>query len=69
VPDARCIESKSLKLYLFSYRNEGVFMETLTNRILDDLTAACAPLEMEVIGDFAARGGVTISVTARYTRK
>lgn len=68
VPDARCIESKSLKLYLFSYRNEGAFMETLTNRILDDLRAACDPLEMEVIGDFVARGGITISVTADYRR-
>ena len=68
VPDTRCIESKSLKLYLFSYRNEGTFMETLTNRILDDLTRACDPLEMEVIGDFAARGGVTISVNASFRR-
>jgi 7-cyano-7-deazaguanine reductase len=68
VPDARCIESKSLKLYLFSYRNEGAFMETLTNRILDDLTRACQPLEMDVTGDFAARGGITITVTASYRR-
>jgi len=68
VPDARCIESKSLKLYLFSYRDEGTFMETLTNRILDDLTAACSPLEMEVTGDFAARGGITIAVTATYKK-
>lgn len=68
VPDARCIESKSLKLYLFSYRDEGTFMETLTNRILDDLTAACQPLEMEVTGQFAARGGITIDVTATYRR-
>jgi len=69
VPDARCIESKSLKLYLFSYRDEGAFMETLTNRILDDLVAACQPLEMEVTGDFAARGGITISVTARHRKE
>lgn len=68
VPGDRCIESKSLKLYLFSYRDEGTFMETLTNRILDDLTAACDPLEMEVTGDFAARGGITITVTAQYKR-
>ncbi len=68
VPDGQCIESKSLKLYLFSYRNEGAFMETLTNRILDDLVAACAPLEMDVTGDFAARGGITISVTASYLK-
>jgi 7-cyano-7-deazaguanine reductase len=68
VPDARCIESKSLKLYLFSYRDEGTFMETLTNRILDDLTAACDPLEMEVTGDFLARGGITIAVSANYRK-
>jgi 7-cyano-7-deazaguanine reductase len=68
VPDASCLESKSLKLYLFSYRNEGTFMETLTNRILDDLTRACDPLEMEVTGDFAARGGIFITVTASYQR-
>ena len=68
VPGERCIESKSLKLYLFSYRDEGTFMETLTNRILDDLVAACAPLKMEVTGDFAARGGITIAVSAHYER-
>jgi 7-cyano-7-deazaguanine reductase len=68
VPDQLCIESKSLKLYLFSYRDEGTFMETLTNRILDDLVEAASPLEMEVTGDFAARGGITISVTATYQR-
>ena len=68
VPDALCIESKSLKLYLFSYREEGTFMETVTNRILDDLVEACSPLEMEVVGAFAARGGITITVTASYTK-
>ena len=68
VPDALCIESKSLKLYLFSYREEGTFMETVTNRILDDLVEACSPLEMEVVGAFAARGGITITVTASYKK-
>ncbi|OLN28839.1 NADPH dependent preQ0 reductase [Desulfovibrio sp. DV] len=68
MPDTLCIESKSLKLYLFSYRDEGTFMETLTNRILDDLVEAASPLEMEVTGDFAARGGITISVTATYQK-
>lgn len=66
VPDRLCIESKSLKLYLFSFRSEPSFMETLTNRILDDLVQACAPREMTVIGDFRARGGVTIRVEARH---
>jgi 7-cyano-7-deazaguanine reductase len=64
VPGARCIESKSLKIYLFSYRGEPAFMETLTNRILDDLWAACEPAQMTVTGEFAARGGLAIAVTA-----
>jgi len=64
VPDKLCIESKSLKLYLFSYRDEGTFMETVTNRILNDLVEACSPRSMEVTGDFAPRGGIAISVTA-----
>ena len=68
VPDKLCIESKSLKLYLFSYRDEGTFMETVTNRILDDLVEVCQPLEMDVTGDFAARGGITISVTATFRK-
>ena len=68
VPDKLCIESKSLKLYLFSYRDEGAFMETLTNRILDDLVEICQPHHMEVTGDFAARGGITISVTATFDK-
>jgi 7-cyano-7-deazaguanine reductase len=69
VPDKRCVESKSLKLYLFSYRDEGTFMETVTNRILDDLVELCQPREMVVTGDFAARGGITISVTATYRKE
>jgi len=67
-PAARCIESKSLKLYLFSYRDEQTFMETLTNRILDDCVAACAPRQMSVTGDFKARGGIAIRVEATYER-
>ncbi|MEZ5318987.1 MAG: preQ(1) synthase [Vicinamibacterales bacterium] len=67
-PEATCIELKSLKYYLLGYRNEGVFYETLTNRILDDLVAACAPREMTVTGAFTARGGITTTVTARKDR-
>ncbi|MBF0481574.1 MAG: NADPH-dependent 7-cyano-7-deazaguanine reductase QueF [Desulfovibrionaceae bacterium] len=63
-PGKTCLESKSLKIYLFSYRSEPAFMETLTNRILDDLWAACEPVEMTVTGEFAARGGVRITVEA-----
>ena len=66
VPDARCIELKSLKYYLLDYRNKGVFYEALTNQILDDLVAACAPVRMTVVGDFTARGGITTKVTAEY---
>lgn len=66
VPDARCIELKALKYYLLGFRDRGVFYERLTNRILDDLVAACAPRRMVVVGDFSARGGITTTVTARY---
>ena len=64
VPDGRCIELKSLKLYLWSYRNEGTFHEAVTNKILDDLGDACDPRAMEVIGDFWVRGGIHTRVTA-----
>ena len=66
VPDARCIELKALKYYLLAFRDHGVFYERLTNQILDDLVAACAPRRMVVVGDFSARGGITTTVTARY---
>ena len=58
VPDARCVELKSLKLYLWSFREEGAFHEDVTNRILDDLVAALAPREMEIDADFNVRGGI-----------
>ena len=64
VPDQRCIESKALKLYLFSYRNFNTFHESAVNRILTDLAAACAPRWMEVRGDFMPRGGIAIHVRA-----
>ena len=66
VPGPRCIELKSLKLYFWSYRNEGVFFEAATNRILDDLVAACDPVEMTVIGRFNVRGGIAHEITATY---
>lgn len=68
VPDRLCIELKSLKLYMFSYRNEGIFHETVTNQILDDIVAACQPIRAEVKGDFNVRGGITTVVTARYEK-
>lgn len=66
VPDRSCLELKSLKYYLLQFRNEGVFYEALTNRILDDLVTACAPRRMTVIGQFTPRGGIRTSVTATY---
>jgi 7-cyano-7-deazaguanine reductase len=64
VPDALCIELKSLKLYLWSYRDEGAFHEAVVNRILDDLVAACSPRRMTVEGDFRVRGGIRTTVRA-----
>ncbi len=64
-----CIESKSLKLYLFSYRNHNTFHEVAVNTILDDLVRACAPRWMEVKGVFRPRGGIAITATARHGRE
>ena len=66
VPDRLCIESKSLKLYLFSYRNHGIFYEAAVNRILDDIVKACKPRFATVTGSFTARGGIAITVEATY---
>jgi 7-cyano-7-deazaguanine reductase len=66
VPDQICIELKSLKLYLWSYRNEGAFHEAVINKILDDLVAACRPRRMTVVGDFNVRGGIHTTVTSAY---
>ncbi len=64
VPDALCIESKSFKLYMVAYRGFGGFMETITNKILDDLAAVCRPRWMQVVALWNARGGTAITVTA-----
>jgi 7-cyano-7-deazaguanine reductase len=66
VPDRLCIELKSLKLYLFSFRSRGIFYEAVVNAILDDLVAACAPRRMEVRGDFRVRGGISSTVVAHH---
>ena len=63
-PAETCIELKALKYYLLSYRNQGICYEAATNKILDDLVAACSPRKMTVTGAFTARGGITTSVTA-----
>jgi len=60
------VELKSLKLYLQRYRNEGIFYEHVTNRILDDLAAICEPQSMTVEAAFSARGGITTTVTATF---
>jgi 7-cyano-7-deazaguanine reductase len=66
VPDRLCVESKSLKFYLASYRNERAFNEAVTNRILDDFVKACAPREAIVTAQFSARGGIALTVLAEY---
>jgi 7-cyano-7-deazaguanine reductase len=66
VPDRLCLELKSVKLYLWSFRNEGAFHEEVINRILDDLTSACRPRKMTVIGDFNVRGGIHTVITAEH---
>jgi 7-cyano-7-deazaguanine reductase len=66
IPDKLCVESKSLKFYLASYRNEHAFNEAVTNRILDDFVKACAPREAIVTAQFSARGGIALTVRAEY---
>ncbi len=66
VPAATCIELKSLKLYLFAFRNRGIYYEHSINTILDDLVAACRPRTMRVVGQFTPRGGISTRVTATF---
>lgn len=66
IPNEKCIELKSLKLYLWSYRDEGAYHEAVTNKILDDLVSACHPRWMEVTAEFNVRGGITTTVTASH---
>ncbi|GIX48077.1 MAG: NADPH-dependent 7-cyano-7-deazaguanine reductase [Candidatus Tectimicrobiota bacterium] len=68
VPDAHLIELKSLKFYIQAYRNVGIFHEFVTNKILDDLVAACRPWRMDIEGDFNVRGGIKTVVRATYER-
>ena len=65
-PDKLCIELRSLKLYMQSYRNKGIFYEALTNNILDDLSSACKPRLMKVTSRFRPRGGITTDIVAEY---
>jgi 7-cyano-7-deazaguanine reductase len=66
VPDRFCLELKSFKLYLQSYRNKGIFHEHVTNVILDDFVKSCRPRRMKLVGEFNARGGIATTVTAEY---
>jgi 7-cyano-7-deazaguanine reductase len=69
VPDKLCVELKSLKLYLWAFRNEGHFFEAVTNRIRDDLARVLEPRNLTVIGRFNVRGGITTTVVSRYEGK
>ena len=66
IPDKTCLELKSLKLYLWSYREEGAYHEAVANQILDDLVKACAPRHLTVEADFNVRGGIHTVITASY---
>lgn len=68
IPDRLCIELKSLKLYLWSYRNEGGFHEKVINQMLDDLVSVLKPRQMRVTGDFNVRGGIHTTVTAEHEK-
>ena len=66
IPNELCIELKSLKYYLVGFRDQGIFYESVTNKILDDLVNACSPRRMTETGAFSARGGITTDVSAAY---
>ena len=68
VPDQKCVEMKSLKLYFLSFRNKGIFYEGVTNTIADDLIAVLEPRMLKVVGDFAVRGGTAGIITVKYKK-
>ena len=68
VPDRVCVELKSLKFYLWSFRNDGIFYERVVNRILDDLVGKLRPRRMTVVGDFNVRGGIKSVISAQYAK-
>jgi 7-cyano-7-deazaguanine reductase len=69
IPDKKCLELKSYKMYLLAYRNLGIFQEKIVNRILRDVVTAANPVSATVVGDFSPRGGLTTLVTAAWSRK
>jgi 7-cyano-7-deazaguanine reductase len=66
IPDKLCVELKSLKIYLSSYRIDGIFYESVTNKILDDLVSVCKPRYMKITADFNVRGGISSVIVAEY---
>lgn len=68
IPNKLCVELKSYKIYLNSFRNDGIFYESVTNKILDDLVAVCKPRYMKITADFKARGGITSVVEVEYVK-
>ncbi|MCH2125054.1 MAG: preQ(1) synthase [Pirellulaceae bacterium] len=68
-PEGKCVELKSLKYYLQSFRNDGIFYENVTNRILDDLVAVLKPRQIQVVAAFTARGGISTTITALHEAK
>ena len=66
IPDKLCVELKSLKLYLQSYRNDGIYYEAVTNKILDDLVASCKPRYMKITAEFGVRGGIASVIEAEH---
>lgn len=69
IPDKYCVELKSLKIYLSSFRNDGIFYESVTNKILDDLVSLCKPRYMKVTADFNVRGGISSLIVAEFKKK
>jgi 7-cyano-7-deazaguanine reductase len=69
VPDRRCLELKSLKMYTLAFRNLGIFQENVVNRLLEDVVKAARPVSATVVGEFAARGGIPTKITAKYSRR
>ena len=69
IPDRKCLELKGLKLYVWSFRNEGAYHEAVTNRILDDIVGAIAPRYVRLTGRFFVRGGIFTSITAETRKK
>lgn len=69
VPDQSCLELKSLKYYYLEFRNQGIFYEAVTNKILDELVAACQPHQMTIVSEWGTRGGIHSIIEATYTRE